>query len=89
MASINSAMLEKHLKGVNYPISKAELVKHMERSGADQGLCAAISSLPNQTYDSLAAVDRAVNATQQGNMPQDHDRNHQDQSQQGRQKAGR
>jgi hypothetical protein len=89
MASTNSALLEKHLKGINYPVSKAELVKHLERSGADQSLCAAISCLPNQTYDSLAAVDRAMSATQQGNMPQDQDRNHQDQSQQGRQKAGR
>jgi hypothetical protein len=89
MASINSALLEKHLKGINYPVSKAELVKHMERSGADQSICAAVSCLPNQTYDSLAAVDKAISAMQQGNTPQDHDRNHQDQSQQGKQKAGR
>jgi hypothetical protein len=89
MASMNSALLEKHLKGVNYPISKAELVKHMERSGADQSICAAISCLPNQNYDSLAAIDRAMSAMQQGNTPQDQDRNHQDQSQQGKQKAGR
>src|SRR5436309_10852027 len=82
MASLNPAQLEKHLKGVNYPVTKPELVKHMERSGADQSICAAISCLPNQSYDSPAAVNRAISAMQQGNIQQDyHD---QDQSQQDR-----
>lgn len=89
MTQVNSTQLENQLKGVNYPISKAELVKHLERSGADENVRAAVSSLPNQTYDSLAAINRAISAVQQGNMGQDQDRNHQDQSQQGRQKAGR
>ncbi len=89
MASLNSAQLERYLKGVNYPVSKAELVKHVERNGADESVCAAISNLPNQTYDSSAAVNRAISALQQDNVPQDQDRNHQDQSQQGRQRASR
>jgi hypothetical protein len=84
MSSINPAQLENQLKGVNYPVSKAELVKYIERNGADESIRMAISNLPNQTYDSLAAVSRAVSAMQQGNMGQD-----QDQSQQGKQKAGR
>ena len=89
MATLNPAQLEKHLKGVNYPANKAELVRHMERNGADESICTVISSLPNQTYDSFAAVNRAVSAMQQGNMRQDQDRNHQDQSQQGRQRSSR
>lgn len=93
MASLNPAQLERYLKAVNYPVSKAELVKQVERNGADQSICAAISSLPNQTYDSSAAVNRAISALQQGGTQQDlddQDYNHQDQSQQGgRQKAGR
>lgn len=89
MTQVNSAQLENQLKGVNYPISKAELVKHLERSGADENVRATVSSLPNQTYDSLAAINRAISAMQQGNVRQDQDRNHQDQSQQGRQKASR
>ena len=97
MSSLNPAQLEKHLKGINYPASKTELVKHVERNGADQSICAAISSLPNQSYDSPAAVSRAISAMQQGNIQQgniqqdynDQDRNNQDQSQQGRQKANR
>ena len=99
MAAINSAQLESQLQGVNYPASKAELVRCVERNGADESICTVISSLPNQTYDSLAAVNRAVNAlqqstarqdqSQQGSTRQDQDRNHQDQSQQGRQKSSR
>ena len=82
MASMNPAELENQLRGINYPVSKAELVKHIERNGADESICAAISCLPNQTYDSFAAVNRAISAMQQGNMRQD-------QSQQGKQKASR
>jgi hypothetical protein len=91
MATVNPAQLERHLKGVSYPVSKAELVKHMERNGADGSICSLISCLPNQTYDSLAAVNRAISAMQQGNTQQDQDygQDHQDQSQQGRQKANR
>lgn len=91
MATLNPAQLEKHLKGVNYPVNKAELVRHMERNGADESIRAAISALPNQSYDSPGAVNRAISATQQGNTQQDQDQdhNHQDQSQQGRQRANR
>lgn len=89
MASLNPAQLEKYLKGVNYPASKAELVKHLERNGADESIREAISCLPNQTYDSSAAVNRAISATQQGNVQRDQDYNHQDQSQQGKQRASR
>lgn len=96
MATLNPAQLEKHLKGVNYPVNKAELVRHMERNGADESIRAAISALPNQSYDSPGAVNRAISATQQGNtqqgntqQDQDQDHNHQDQSQQGRQRANR
>jgi len=89
MATLNPAQLERHLKGVNYPASKAELVKHVERNGAEENVRAAISNLPNQSYDSPAAVNRAISAMQQGNtqQDQDQDQNHQDQSQ--RQRAGR
>jgi hypothetical protein len=89
MASLNPAQLEKQLKGVNYPISKAELIRYVERNGADESIRAVLSDLPNQTYDSLAAVNRAISVMQQDNVRQDPDHNHQDQSQQGRQRAGR
>ena len=98
MATPNPAQLERHLKGVNYPASKAELVKHVEHNGAEENVRAAISNLPNQSYDSPAAVNRAISAMQQGSaqqgsaqqdQDQDQDQNHQDQSQQSRQRAGR
>ena len=89
MASMNPAQLENQLKGVIYPVSKAELMKHVERNGADENIRMAISSLPNQTYDSFVAVSRTMSAMQQGSMSQEQDRNHRDQSQQGKQKASR
>lgn len=95
MAILNPAQIEKSLKGVNYPINKAELVRLVERNGADESVRSAISSLPSQSFDNAAAVNRAI-SSMQGSMQQDQDRNQghqdqnrQDQSQQGKQKASR
>ena len=38
MATLNPAQIEKGLKGVNYPVSKAELLKQVERNGADESV---------------------------------------------------
>lgn len=35
MATINPISLQKHLKGLDYPASKQDLIKHAESTGAD------------------------------------------------------
>ncbi len=42
MTKINPIDLQKHLKGVNYPASKEDLVNHAEQQGADQNLLSAL-----------------------------------------------
>ncbi|MBV9020241.1 MAG: DUF2795 domain-containing protein [Ktedonobacteraceae bacterium] len=60
MAKINPIQIEKFLKGVDYPASKQELIKHAKKHGADQNACDALEQLPDQTYDGPIGVSKAI-----------------------------
>jgi hypothetical protein len=60
MASINPIQLEKFLKGLNYPVSKAELIKYAEQHGADENARAVLQKLPEKTYEGPTGVSVAV-----------------------------
>ncbi len=60
MASVNPIQLQKHLKGVDYPASKADLLKKAEQEGADEDMRTALNDLPDQTFDTPAAVSKAL-----------------------------
>lgn len=60
MAKINPIQLEKFLKGVDYPASKADLIKRAEQNGADENALAALRELPDRTYDGPVGVSKAV-----------------------------
>jgi hypothetical protein len=60
MASINPIQLEKYLKGIDYPVSKADLLKQAEKNGADQQARSTLEQLPDKTFDSPTDVSKAV-----------------------------
>ncbi len=60
MAKINPIQLQKHLKGVDYPASKEELIEHAKKQGADDNAISALEQLPDQEYDSPTDVSEAV-----------------------------
>lgn len=60
MAAVNPIQLQKHLKGVDYPASKADLLKKAEQAGADENIRTALNDLPDQTFDTPAAVSKAL-----------------------------
>ncbi len=60
MPKINPIQLEKFLKGVNYPISKDDLVKYAKQHGADENASAMLEKLPERTYDGPTGVSKAV-----------------------------
>jgi len=60
MASINPIQLQKYLKGVDYPASKADLVKKATQQGADEDARTALNDLPDETFDTPAAVSKAL-----------------------------
>jgi hypothetical protein len=61
MAKVNPIDLQKHLKGVDYPASKQELIKHAKSQGADQEMCSILEQLPDQEeFETPAAVNKAI-----------------------------
>lgn len=60
MAKINPIQLQKHLKGINYPASKEDLINHAQQLGADEDAIAALEQLPDQEFDSPTQVNQAI-----------------------------
>src|SRR5258708_3134914 len=62
MASVNPIQVEKFLKGVDYPASKRDLVKHGQQRGGDQEVLETLKQLPDRTYEGPAGVSKAIGA---------------------------
>jgi len=60
MAKINPIDLQKHLKGANYPASKADLVSSAGQQGADQELLSTLKQLLDQQYEGPTEVNHAI-----------------------------
>lgn len=60
MASINPIQLQKHLKGMDYPASKDELLQQAQKNGADKNAIAVLERLPDEEYETPAEVSKAV-----------------------------
>jgi len=48
---VNPIEVQKHLGGVDYPVSKEQLVDRARESGADDSIVSALSRLPSEQYD--------------------------------------
>ncbi|MBD2022347.1 DUF2795 domain-containing protein [Leptolyngbya sp. FACHB-36] len=62
MATINPIQLQKHLKGMNYPASKDDLIEHAKDNGADENALSVLEQLPDDEYETPAEVSKAVGA---------------------------
>ena len=62
MAKVNPVQLQKHLKGVNYPASKQDLIQRAEQQGADEKTLSALQQLPDQQFDAPTHVSEAISA---------------------------
>lgn len=62
MASINPIQLQKHLKGMEYPASREELIEHAKEHGADENALSVLEQLPDDEYETPADVSKAVGA---------------------------
>ncbi|WP_327583049.1 DUF2795 domain-containing protein [Nonomuraea sp. NBC_00507] len=56
----NPIDLQKHLSGVDYPASKADLVKAARDHGAGDDIVKALENMPDRRYDGPNAVSQAV-----------------------------
>lgn len=64
MAKVNPIQLQKHLKGVDYPASKEDLINHAKQQSADQDAISALEQIPDQEYETPAEVSKAIGETE-------------------------
>lgn len=57
---VNPVEVEKYLKGVDYPATKATLVQHAKGQRADDHIIQALNQLPDQQFHSPADVSKAI-----------------------------
>lgn len=60
MAKVNPIQLQKHLKGVDYPASKQDLIEHAQQQGADEDAISALEQLPDEQYEAPTDVSKAI-----------------------------
>jgi hypothetical protein len=60
MATVSPIQLQKHLKGMDYPAGKDELVSHAESHGAPDEVLQALRNIPDRQYDGPGGVSSAV-----------------------------
>lgn len=60
MARINPIEVQKHLKGIDYPVDKENLIKHAQAHGADEQLQALLQELPEDEFETPADVSKAI-----------------------------
>jgi len=57
---VNPIELQKHLKGVDYPASKDDLISTAESNGAPDELLEALRSADKDSFDGPTAVQSAL-----------------------------
>ncbi|GAB1540395.1 DUF2795 domain-containing protein [Scytonema sp. NUACC21] len=60
MAKLNPIQLQKHLKGVDYPVKKEQLIKHAQQNGADDNAISVLQQIPDKDYQAPTDVSEAV-----------------------------
>lgn len=62
MGKINPVQLQKHLKGVDYPARKQDLIDHVREKGADAEAISALDQLPDREFKNPIEVSQAIAA---------------------------
>lgn len=60
MAKANPIQLQKHLKGMNYPASKQDLIQHAKKHGADDNAMSVFEQIADEDYETPADVSKAI-----------------------------
>lgn len=68
MGHANPIQIQKYLKGVDYPASKAALIENARKMGADESICASLEQLPDEKFQTPADVSEAFSGPSQDNV---------------------
>jgi hypothetical protein len=58
----NPIEIQKHLGGMDYPVSKDTILSTAKESGADQAILDALGNIPDREYDGPNAISHEVAA---------------------------
>lgn len=58
--TVNPVQLQKYLGGLDYPVSREDLVRRAQEKGADQNVLSTLRSLPREEFNSPNDVSEAV-----------------------------
>lgn len=59
----NPIEVQKHLGGMDYPVSKDTILSTAKRSGADQTILDALGNIPDREYDGPNAISHELAAS--------------------------
>lgn len=57
---VSPAEIQKHLKDMDYPARKQDLVNHAKSRGADQDILSILEQLQDQQFNNAADVSKAI-----------------------------
>ncbi|MCL5411335.1 MAG: DUF2795 domain-containing protein [Patescibacteria group bacterium] len=57
---VNPIQVQKYLKGVDYPVSKGDLLETARREGADEEVLKTLERLPERIYNGPNAVTEEI-----------------------------
>jgi len=66
MRDVNPREVEKHLKGVQYPAKKEDLVNQAKKEGAGKDVIDALQHMPGQTFNRPTDVTKAISEQDRG-----------------------
>ncbi|NJL23617.1 MAG: DUF2795 domain-containing protein [Leptolyngbyaceae cyanobacterium SM1_3_5] len=60
MAKVNPIELQKHLKGLDYPASKEDVISYAEKNGIAKETKSVLEQLPDKEFETPTDVNKAV-----------------------------
>jgi hypothetical protein len=57
---IKPDQVQMYLRGIDYPISKEELIAHAQEKGADETVLSALAMMPGERFESPSEVSQAI-----------------------------
>ncbi|WP_088890849.1 DUF2795 domain-containing protein [Leptolyngbya ohadii] len=60
MAKANPIEIQKDLKGIDYPATKDDILKHAKKNGADKNVQEILKQIPDQEYAKPTDVNKAI-----------------------------
>ena len=66
MPAVSPKEVEKHLKGVDYPAKKTDLIKKARQEGANEQVIEALQKMPGEVFNKPTDITKAIGQEDRG-----------------------